>query len=215
LNSVPVERYEALIFDLDGTLWDAAAASSDGWNLGLAELGLAARVTEDGVRSVCGHPFDRCIEILLPELHPASEALAEALDRAQHTVVRGTGGVLYPGVAEGLPRLAESYRLFLVSNCPDWYLEEFFRSTGLGVHLRGHDCHGSSGLGKSEMLIRLRRRHGIGRAIYLGDTPGDQEAAETAGLDFGFAAYGFGVVDGADLSFSSFDQLVEHFLRQR
>ncbi len=25
LNSVPVERYEALIFDLDGTLWDAAA----------------------------------------------------------------------------------------------------------------------------------------------------------------------------------------------
>jgi beta-phosphoglucomutase-like phosphatase (HAD superfamily) len=31
---------EALIFDLDGTLWDAAAASTYGWNLALEELGL-------------------------------------------------------------------------------------------------------------------------------------------------------------------------------
>lgn len=33
--------YDALIFDLDGTLWDAAAASTYGWNLALQEMGLA------------------------------------------------------------------------------------------------------------------------------------------------------------------------------
>ena len=37
------ERHEAgidaSVFDLDGTLWDAAAASAEGWNLALAEAG--------------------------------------------------------------------------------------------------------------------------------------------------------------------------------
>ena len=39
--------------------------------------------------------------------------------------------MLYDGVADGLSLLAKKYPLFLVSNCPGWYLEEFFRATGL------------------------------------------------------------------------------------
>ena len=62
---------DALIFDLDGTLWDAAAASTYGWNLALEELGLPQRVTVDGIRSVSGRPFPQCVETLLPELSPA------------------------------------------------------------------------------------------------------------------------------------------------
>jgi phosphoglycolate phosphatase len=216
LNSVRGGRsdakYDALIFDLDGTLWDAAAASAHGWNLALAELGLTERVTVDGIRSVSGSPFHRCIEILLPGLHPAPEALVKALDRAERMGLEAMGGVLYPGVAEGVPRLAGSYRLFVVSNCPGWYLDEFLRFSGLGEHLSGYDCHGSSGLGKSEMLAGLCETHAIGRAVYTGDTRGDQQAAASAGMDFAFARYGFGTVEDAALSFGSFGGLVEHFL---
>lgn len=205
-------RYEALVFDLDGTLWDAAAASAYGWNHALAELGFEERVTVEGIRSVSGYPFPRCVEILLPRRHPAPRALIEALDDAERTGLEAMGGVLYPGVAEGLPRLAGSYRLFLVSNCPDWYLEEFLRSTGLGSSLSGYDCHGRSGNGKAEMLARLQATHRFRRAAYVGDTQGDREAARTAGLDFVFAEYGFGAVDDPDLSFDSFEELVGHFL---
>lgn len=204
--------YDALIFDLDGTLWDAAAASEHGWNLALKEMGLTSRVTVDGIRSVSGNPFPRCVEILLPELQPASEALLEALDRSERRGIEAMAGILYEGVAEGLPSLAEAYRLFVVSNCPDWYLHEFLRVTGLSGCLSGYDCHGLSGTGKSDMLARMRDGYGLTRAVYVGDTQGDRDAAEDAGMDFAFVRYGFGTADGAALSFASFGELVEHFL---
>lgn len=206
---------DALIFDLDGTLWDAAAASAYGWNIALAEMGLPLRVTVDGIRSVSGNPFYRCVEILLPELHPASDALLEALDRSERAGIEAIAGVLYEGVAEGIPRLAEAYRLFVVSNCPDWYLREFLRVGGLQEYLSGYDCHGLSGAGKPEMLAGMCVRYGLRRAAYVGDTQGDREAAEGAGMDFAFARYGFGAVDVPGLSFDSFGGLVEHFLDGR
>ncbi len=110
---------DALIFDLDGTLWDAAAASAYGWNLALDELGLSRRVTVDGIRSVSGRPFPQCVETLLPELFPAPASTLELLEARERTGIELMAGVLYDGVADGLSRLDGRYPLFLVSNCPE------------------------------------------------------------------------------------------------
>jgi len=190
-------KYSDLIFDVDGTLWDAARVSSHGWNLALAEMGLASRVTVDDIRSVSGNPFPMCVEILLPELHPVSQMLLESWERQERTAFDTIAGELYEGVAEGLPRLAEAYPVFLVSNCPDWYLERFLEVTGFGRYLSGRDCHGLSGVSKREMLLGMRRRHGIEQGVYVGDTQGDRDAALGAGLDFVLAGYGFGALGSA------------------
>jgi phosphoglycolate phosphatase len=203
---------DALIFDLDGTLWDAAAASAYGWNLALDELGLSRQVTVDGIRSISGRPFPECVEILLPELSPAPAPTLELLEARERTGIELMAGVLYDGVADGLSRLAERYPLFLVSNCPGWYLEEFFRVTGLRDHFTGWDCHGSSGMAKSGMLLNMAATHRLARAVYVGDTQGDRESAEQAGVDFAFARYGFGQVEGPMLAFADFDGLVTHYL---
>ena len=206
------EAPDALIFDLDGTLWDAAAASTYGWNLALEELGEPRRVTVDGIRSVSGRPFPRCVEILLPELSPAPESTLELLETGERTGIEVISGVLYDGVADGLVRLAGAYPLFLVSNCPAWYLEEFFRATSLRGCFVGWDCHGLSGVPKSGMLRRLAVAHRLERAVYVGDTAGDWEAATEAGMDFTFVSYGFGRPHGVPLSFAGFRELVEHYL---
>jgi phosphoglycolate phosphatase len=204
---------DALIFDLDGTLWDAAAASTYGWNLALESLGLSERVTVDGIRSVSGRPFPECVATLLPQLSPASEATLQLLEARERTGIELIAGVLYPGVAEGLARLAERYPLFIVSNCPGWYLEEFFRHTGLREHFTGWDCYGLSKIPKSGMLLNLAADHGLRDAVYVGDTQGDQDAAAGAGMEFAFARYGFGRVSGAALSFGSFPDLVDYYLK--
>jgi phosphoglycolate phosphatase len=204
--------YDALIFDLDGTLWDAAVASTQGWNLALAEMGVSSRVTVDGIRSVSGNPFARCVEILLPGLCPLPEATLRFLEDHERTGIETLAGVLYEGVSDGLRELAAAYPLFLVSNCPDWYLGEFFRVTGLGECFTGWDCHGSSGIGKSGMLLDMRERYRLAHAVYVGDTRGDQEATREAGMEFGFVCYGFGEASLPSLSFGSFSELVEHFL---
>ena len=204
--------HDALIFDLDGTLWDAAAASTFGWNLALQELGLPYRVTIAGIRSVSGMPFLQCVEVLLPGLHPASAGLLDTLEAKERVGIETMAGELYEGVVEGLERLAAAYSLFVVSNCPEWYLDEFLRFSGLGGDFCGVDCHGRSGIGKASMLARMVHSCGLSRPIYVGDTQGDRDAAEAAGVDFAFAGYGFGATDGVGLSFGSFGELVDHFM---
>ncbi|MCL5735974.1 MAG: HAD family hydrolase [Actinobacteria bacterium] len=204
--------FDALIFDLDGTLWDAAAASTYGWNLALEKLGLSSRVTVDDIRSVSGKPFEQCVATLLPELHPADAATIELLDGFERLGIEKFGGVLYDGVADGLARLAARYRLFVVSNCPDWYLEAFFGFSGLGEHFSGWDCHGASGMDKSSMLRALCEKYGLERTVYVSDTRGDRLSAEKAGVEFAFVGYGFGEAGEASPAFESFAELLEAFL---
>jgi phosphoglycolate phosphatase len=215
---LPPPRYhdpvtpDALIFDLDGTLWDAAAASTFGWNLALEERGLPHRVTADDIRSVSGRPFPECVSTLLPDLVPWPADLQEHLEARERTGIERISGDLYPGVSEGLRRLAARYPLFLVSNCPGWYLDEFFRRSGLRDCFTGWDCHGLSGIAKSGMLLNLAASHCLANAVYVGDTRGDQSSAEAAGMEFVFASYGFGAPEGEPLAFGEFEELVAHYL---
>ena len=204
---------EALIFDLDGTLWDAAAASTRGWNRALERMGVSSRVTVDDIRSVSGRPFARCVEVLLPELGPATEDMLRALEEHERIEIEAVGGRLYQGVADGLLQLAVMYRLFLVSNCPGWYLDAFFRASDLRECFTGWDCHGSSGLSKAAMLADLKDTYDLGCATYVGDTGGDQEAAVQAGMEFAFVRYGFGEAGPVSLAFDSFGELATHYLR--
>jgi phosphoglycolate phosphatase len=61
------------------------------------------------------------------------------------------------------------------------------------------------------MLGDLFRSHGLKRAIYIGDTRGDADAASEARLEFAHVRYGFGEVDPPALSFESFREMVEGF----
>jgi phosphoglycolate phosphatase len=206
---------DALVFDLDGTLWDAAVPTTHGWNLALERLGAQTRVTVEGIRSVAGTPFVGCVEILVPELSPPSEETLHALDVCERAAILESGGTLFPGVGSGLVRLAGSYPLYLVSNCQDWYLELFMNMSGLGACFSGADCNGLSGLGKADMLRRLVETRGLETAVYVGDTQGDQDSARVAGMSFALARYGFGSVPGAALAFDGFSDLVEHYLDSR
>ena len=62
------------------------------------------------------------------------------------------------------------------------------------------------------MLLNLAATHRLAHAVYVGDTRGDQESAEQAGMEFAFVRYGFGRVEGAPLSFADFGGLVSHYL---
>jgi phosphoglycolate phosphatase len=203
---------DALVFDLDGTLWDAAVPTARGWNRALEELGARTRVTVEGIRSVAGTPFVGCVEILVPELCPPTEATLRALDVHEKVAIIESGGTLFPGVDGGLHELAGAYHLYLVSNCQDWYLELFMDTTGLRECFSGADCNGLSGLSKADMLSRLAVTRRLKNAAYVGDTQGDHDSTLEAGMAFAFARYGFGSVLEPVLGFDSFGEVVKHYL---
>lgn len=200
--------YDALIFDIDGTLWNASPASAKGWTLGLAKLGIDMKITAAQIETVAGKPHDECIDTLMPGLRTQYPDLLGILDDCETAVMQSDGGVFYDGAREGLAELAHDYRIFLISNCQDWYLELFLDYSGLRPILSGFDCYGRSGLPKSDMLSRMNRIYALEAPVYIGDTSGDRQAAESAGISFIHAAWGFGKPDGGTASVQSFADLL-------
>lgn len=205
--------YDAIIFDLDGTLWDASEASAVGWNKALAQFGHT--VSASDIQSVSGKPLEECVRTLLPTASGAlhTDALA-MIDEYERSSIEEHGGRTYEGVAQGLAGLAEYYRLFLVSNCQQWYLECFWKHSKSQIFFAGWDCHGVSRQPKASMIKGTAGTHNLQRAIYVGDTASDELAARVAEVDFGYAAYGFGKADAANIVFNSFSELVA-WLRHR
>lgn len=201
---------DAVIFDIDGTLWDATVPSARGWNLGLAELGIPSRVSADQMAMVTGNPIEDCIDLLLPGMRVERPTLLDVLGRCEEAAVRREGGRFYEGALEVVSELARDFRILLVSNCQAWYLRLFIDLSGLEPLLFGSDCHGRSGLRKSEMLSSVRRTHSLMAPVYVGDTPGDEDAARRVGIDYVHVSWGFGKPADAPRIVHSFPELLAH-----
>lgn len=137
--------YDSLVFDIDGTLWDASGTSAIGFRRALAELGLPARLTTEDVRGVTGRPFDECVRLLTQGLPGDEDIFLRAFERHEELAVREHGGTLYDGVVEGMREISRRYRIFLASNCSAWYLECFLEHSGLRDIIEAATCYGLSG----------------------------------------------------------------------
>jgi len=123
-----------------------------------------------------------------------------------------SSGKIYPGVTEGIPKLAARYTLFLVSNCEPDYLEAFWKSSGLAAHFTDSECSGRTGRAKGANVAMVLARNAHPIAVMVGDTPTDQKAAAEAGLPFIHAAYGFGWCSGFIAAAKDFVSLTELLL---
>lgn len=207
--------FDGLIFDLDGTLWDCSAASTQAFNLAYEKLHVDKRVTEEFVRSISGRPASECDEILLLTGVPAEikEKLLRYLDQYELAAVqRNASNALYPGVKEGLLILATKYPLFLVSNCGEKYLETFRQIPGVSTLFTDSECFGKTQKVKADNIRAVVMRNNLSSACYIGDTSGDESAAYQAGIPFFHAKYGFGTPIREQISFGTFNELTSYFL---
>lgn len=210
-----MNEHESIIFDMDGTLWNASESSAKGWNAALASYGLSGIViTPRHMESVAGLPLNECVRALITDESAASDPhLLETIDAHEKITVEDAGGTPFEGVVEGIEALAARYPLFLVSNCQDWYLAAFWRHVPVERFFRASLCHGATGASKAEMIGRTVDAHRLRNSIYIGDTDGDERAARAAGIGFGFAEYGFGKARRPDLRFRSFSHIVDWFAK--
>jgi phosphoglycolate phosphatase len=203
--------YDALIFDLDGTLWDTTRPVLAAWKqVAQTTQGLPA-VSESQIHSVMGLPQTEAFEKLLGGIHPPLLEKA-ARDFEEREIALLANHYLYPGVAEGLELLAGSFPLYLVSNCGTAYLDCFLKVSGVGKFFQDADCFGTTKTPKGDTISLVMRRNKKSKGAYVGDTAGDQIAARQAGLDFYHARYGFGSPAQDCLGFDSFPQVRDFFL---
>ena len=198
----------AVIFDLDGTLWDSTYTITPAWDRVLSRAG--RHVTRDDMASVMGMTDREIGAALLPHLDgDASTALVRLASREEVPAIRRYGGMLYPGVADTLRKLSEDDNLFIVSNCMDGYIQAFLYAHSMGQYFRDYACLDFPAQDKASNIRAICERYGLKKAVYVGDTASDGRAARLAGLPFIHASYGFGKTDDADGVLREFSALPE------
>lgn len=118
------------------------------------------------------------------------------------------GGTLYPNTRDTIIKLSKKYKLYIVSNCVKGYIESFLNTSGLKDYFSDYESYGNTLLSKGENIKLVIDRNNLKNPIYVGDTKGDMEASNYAGIPFVYAAYGFGKVEGFDYKINDISELL-------
>jgi len=194
-------RYDSIIFDMDGTLWDAVDSYCQVWNATIADERIQAPPVSRGqLVRLMGMPLDGILQSLLGACNPEPEKFLSRLLQNERLMMPRLGGRLYPGVRTTLSRLSEAgIRLFMVSNCGADGLPNFLAYTGLTGLFTDTLSYGATGVEKDANIRHLVSRYNLKAPLYVGDTAGDCHSSHSAGVDFAWARYGFGRdVEGAE-----------------
>ena len=204
--------YESLIFDIDGTLWDSRALVAEGYNIQLTAENLAHLcVTAEDLKPLFGKVMTEIADAILATVPEAEryDLMERCMATENRYLEENPCHIGYPGVKETVAKLAEKYRLFIVSNSQCGYPELCMEKLGLTPYIQGHLCFGDTGTSKGRTIRTLMEKHNITSCAYVGDTQGDYEATVEADVPFIWCTYGFGTPAGYAHTVDSLEELLE------
>jgi len=215
-----LQKPAAMIFDLDGTLFQTETIVIEAFHLTYAKLREENLYHGDvpadqDILGCLGMLLEHIWERLMPnaslEVRERANVLMheyenELLDRGQ--------GKLYPGVAETLQALKDQgIRLFVGSNGLEGYVKDVTRIMGIDHIFEGLYSAGEYQTATKVDLVRiLLENHQVPTAWMVGDRSSDIEAGKknqitAIGCDYaGFRKSG--ELEGADAIITSFDELL-------
>lgn len=206
------KKYDGLIFDLDGTMWNSTKPIVEAWNIILGKHPEIKRepIVEEDLTDCMGKTMYTIAAMLFPKEEEAvRNALMDELCFFENEYLEEVGGVLYPKLEETLEELSKEYPLYIVSNCQDGYIEAFLKAHKLAYLFKDTECWGRTFVTKGETNKILIKRNNLKNPVYIGDTQGDKQSAVDAGIDFIFASYGFGNVDEYNYKIEKFEDLTD------
>ena len=178
-----------LIFDLDGTLFQAKPVVLLAVLRLFAELGIPAPDDNEILKNAGRGAIEMLLNVLPDGVDPSS-VMPRYYKQVRAAVLER--GELFPGVREALELLyAERHTLVVCTNSPEEYLELVLEHTGISGLLK-HFCSTEGYPSKAAAIRDILRQFTRMDAIVIGDTHRDVEAAHENSLKAIAVTYGYG-----------------------
>jgi len=204
---------DSLIFDMDGTLWDAVDTYAYSWTQVLKENGINRTLTRQDLQGYMGMEMKQIFHEIIPDGSPELlEKLYEEIVRKEHDIIAQMGGNVYPDVLEGLDKLSTKYKLFMLSNCQEGGIKDFMNYTETKYLFSDYMEYGINFQPKHINLKVLIDRNNLKNPMYIGDTDSDRKQCELAHVPFTFVSWGFGDTDTYTLRFDNMKDLTDYFM---
>lgn len=192
-------KYDAIIFDMDGTLVDTLSMTIGALAKYAPQCGLSPRPRQ-AVLPVIGLGNAEFYRALYPDATPAQRRQLEAVVEEGELEIGRTLGrrVLFPGAAEMLARLKRAgLPLFVASTGTRFHVEGCLQIGGVLPLFDEIACGEPD---KADMTTRLLRGFEPARVPFIGDSFKDVEAAHAnrllaIGAGFGYARDGGAAFD--------------------
>lgn len=190
-----MQKYDTIIFDLDGTLLNTLEDLADGVNYCMRKFSCPERTLEE-VRRFVGNGIRKLIERSVPmgTENPEFETIFETF-KSYYTAHCQIKTRAYPEIEELLSELAKrEYKLAIVSNknidavreLNELYFKDYIKlAVGERQGVRKKPFPDSVNQAVAE--LGAKKEH----VLYVGDSEVDKETADNAGVDCILVSWGF------------------------
>ena len=190
-------RYQAVIFDLDGTLIDSLTDLAEAGNRVLAEMKMDVHPLA-AYRIFVGDGLETLIQRILPKESRTESTIAEAIQRFRIDYGNNwhINTTLYPGIPDLLNQLTDAgLSMSILSNKPHVFTGlcvEHFLSNWHFEQILGHRPEvpkKPDGSGAVEIAKTLQLSPS--QILFIGDSAVDMQTAANAGMDGAGVLWGF------------------------
>lgn len=201
-------KFDSIGFDLDGTLWNALDAITESWVRTSIKYGEPVPTKED-VSGALGLNKVDLMNKLYPDMDYDKQMMFfDEAAKLCNDILAENGGILFDRMEETLEELSKHFKLYIVSNCQDGYIEAFFNAHKLGKYFCDYEHPDERCISKGENIKTVLKRNNLKNSVYIGDTQSDADAAKNAGVPFIYASFGFGKAESPDYTIDSYPEIM-------
>lgn len=187
-------KYDMIMFDIDGTIWDVSYMNKRYCNEVLLEHGYSDFVTDEKIQESLGmnernfadnvYDFIDDPDIRITFLREEEVLKNDALIKEQVEP--------YPYFIDTVKSLSQKYKIGIVSNCGANTIELLIDKLKIGDYITDFAACSKLKITKAEGIKKIADDNDAKCFCYVGDTALDKTSSEKAGASFIHAKYGFG-----------------------
>lgn len=181
-----------LIFDLDGTLWETTRTTYLAANQVAKMYPEVKEISMDVIKKGMGLSSNENALNYMPylEVSKGIEYLRK-ISEINFKLIGENGAHVYDGVCDSIKKLSSKYKLGIITNNYDEYVEMFFKCSGLKDYFCDYMGAATYKITKGEAIRRMVDRNNEPDSFYIGDIKKDMDSTYEAGIRFIHARYGF------------------------